>query len=40
VANHLGKSVKEHQMEIEQTYLENDLLFNPTHQRKEFDENE
>ncbi len=30
VANHLGGSVKEHQKEIEQTYLENDLLFNPT----------
>jgi DNA-binding MurR/RpiR family transcriptional regulator len=33
VANHLGNSVKEHQEEIEQTYLENDLLFNPTHRR-------
>ncbi len=33
VANHLGSSVKEHQEEIEQTYLENDLLFNPTHRR-------
>ncbi|NNG00229.1 MAG: MurR/RpiR family transcriptional regulator [Desulfobacteraceae bacterium] len=33
VANHLGNSVKEHQEEIEQTYLENDLLFNPTHER-------
>ncbi len=33
VANHLGSSVKNHQEEIEQTYLENDLLFNPTHQR-------
>lgn len=31
VANYLGSSVKEHQEEIEQTYLENDLLFNPTH---------
>jgi DNA-binding MurR/RpiR family transcriptional regulator len=33
VANHLGSSVKEHQEEIEQTYLENDLLFNPTHRK-------
>ena len=33
VANHLGSSVKKHQEEIEQTYLENDILFNPTHQR-------
>lgn len=33
VASHLGNSVKEHQEEIEQTYLENDLLFNPTHRR-------
>jgi DNA-binding MurR/RpiR family transcriptional regulator len=33
VANLLGSSVKEHQEEIEQTYLENDLLFNPTHRR-------
>lgn len=35
VANHLGSSVKKHQEEIEQTYLENDLLFNPTHQISE-----
>ena len=33
VARHIGSSVKEHQEEIERTYLENDLLFNPTHQR-------
>ncbi len=33
VAHHLGSCVKAHQEEIEQTYLENDLLFNPTHQR-------
>jgi DNA-binding MurR/RpiR family transcriptional regulator len=34
VANHIGSSVKDHQEEIERTYLENDLLFNPTHQRR------
>jgi DNA-binding MurR/RpiR family transcriptional regulator len=33
VANRIGSSLKEHQEEIERTYLENDLLFNPTHQR-------
>ena len=33
VARLIGNSVKEHQKEIERTYLENDLLFNPTHQR-------
>jgi DNA-binding MurR/RpiR family transcriptional regulator len=31
VANHMGSSLKLHQEEIERTYLENDLLFNPTH---------
>jgi len=31
VGHHLGNGVKEHQEEIEQTYMENDLLFNPTH---------
>ena len=31
VANHMGSSLKTHQEEIERTYLENDLLFNPTH---------
>lgn len=31
VANHIGSSLKKHQEEIEQTYFENDLLFNPTH---------
>ena len=33
VANQLGPSVKDHQEEIERTYVENDLLFNPTYQR-------
>ncbi len=32
VANQIGGSLKGHQEEIEQTYLENDLLFNPTRQ--------
>ncbi len=30
VANHVGTSLKEHQEEIERTYFENDILFNPT----------
>lgn len=30
VANQIGESLKDHQEEIERTYLENDLLFNPT----------
>ena len=34
VAKKIGSSVKDHQEEIERTYLENDLLFNPTHQRR------
>jgi len=29
VANHVGDSLKDHQEEIEQTYFENDILFNP-----------
>ncbi|MGD8364645.1 MAG: MurR/RpiR family transcriptional regulator [Desulfobacterales bacterium] len=35
VATQIGSSVKDHQEEIERTYLENDLLFNPTHQKSE-----
>jgi DNA-binding MurR/RpiR family transcriptional regulator len=31
VANRRGDDLKPHQENIEQTYLENDLLFNPTH---------
>ena len=31
VANQIGESLKTHQEDIEQTYFENDLLFNPTH---------
>lgn len=31
VAGRKGESLKEHQEKIERTYLENDLLFNPTH---------
>lgn len=30
VANHMDTALKEHQEEIEQTYFENDILFNPT----------
>jgi DNA-binding MurR/RpiR family transcriptional regulator len=30
VADHRGEALKEHQQKIEQTYFENDLLFNPT----------
>jgi len=33
VANRMGNDLKKHQEEIERTYFENDLLFNPTHQR-------
>jgi DNA-binding MurR/RpiR family transcriptional regulator len=29
VANHIGASLKDHQEEIEQTYFENDIFFNP-----------
>jgi DNA-binding MurR/RpiR family transcriptional regulator len=31
VANQTGEGLKKHQEDIEQTYFENDLLFNPTH---------
>jgi len=31
VANQIGSSLKNHQEEIERTYFENDLLFNPMH---------
>jgi DNA-binding MurR/RpiR family transcriptional regulator len=31
VANKTGEGLKKHQEDIEQTYFENDLLFNPTH---------
>ncbi len=33
VDSQMGGDLKEHQEEIERTYFENDLLFNPTHQQ-------
>ena len=33
VANQIGDALKDHQKQIERTYFENDLLFNPMHRR-------